>query len=468
MRVLFVSYEVYPLAKVGGLADVAGSLPKYLKQLGVDVDILMPLHGSIDRSVLSKTGRVQKTRFLRRPRFFDIYKTKLPQSEVSVFLLRNEDLMDSKEVYGSSDLALQAMSFSDAATSFAIEQGYDIVHLNDWHTGLMAVYLKQAEAGIKTVLSIHNLAYQGVYEDRYFELSGIKKAYQKDISVQEGLNFLKAGIEFSDKLSTVSPTYAKEIQTPEYGAGLEAILSRRNNDLVGILNGIDYSEYDPENDRRLWANFGLDNLKNKKINKCNLQKLVGLPGNNTAVIGLISRLVDQKGLDLIEEIKDDLMKLPVQLIVLGTGERRYELMFKELEEAYPDRVAAKLTFDLDLAQKIYGGADMFLMPSRYEPCGLGQMFAMRYGTIPVVRFTGGLADTVKEFDGLDSGNGFGFSDYKASGLLEAIDRALEVYSRPDCWRKVVYNAMSEDFSWNASAKNYISLYSEMLEVKGNA
>ncbi|HDP77418.1 MAG TPA: glycogen synthase [Mesotoga infera] len=468
MKVLFVSYEVYPLAKVGGLADVAGALPKYLKDLGVEIDILMPFHKSVDKYVTSKTGSILKTRFMEREISFELYKKSRPLGSVDVFLLGNEELMDSDEVYGASDLGLQAMSFSDAAAGFAADNGYDIVHLNDWHTGLMAVYLKQANAKCKTVFSIHNLAYQGTYCREYLQLSGIESRYLNDITEGSDINFMRAGLEYSDKLSTVSPTYANEIQTEEYGAGLEEVLSRRKKDLVGILNGIDYFEYDPERDPRLWVNYSLDSIEKKEINKSNLQVLVGLPKNRAPLFGLISRLVDQKGLDLIEEIRGELVRLPMQLIVLGTGEKKYEKMFKDLHENYPDKVAVKLAFDLDLAQKIYSGADFFLMPSRYEPCGLGQMFAMRYGTVPVVRYTGGLADTVKEYGLSDHGNGFGFVDYSGESLLEALKKALEVYNHDDFWREVVRNAMKEDFSWEASAKNYLSLYEQTLEVKGNA
>ncbi|MBN2219007.1 MAG: glycogen synthase [Kosmotogaceae bacterium] len=468
MKVLFVSYEVYPIAKVGGLADVAGSLPKYLKELGVEIDLLMPFHKSIDRNLAIRMDKHIKTRFVKREFSFDVSRMELPKSDVNVFLFDNERLMDSEEIYGASDFGLQAMCFSDAASGFAVEQGYNIVHLNDWQTGLIAVYLKHSEAECKTVFSIHNLAYQGSYGKEYLDLSGIDENYWNEISEEGKINFLKAGLVFSDKLSTVSPTYAKEIQTKEYGAGLENILSRRRSDLVGILNGIDYNEYDPERDGRLWTNFCQDNIESKKSNKANLQQLLGLPKKDDALIGLISRLVDQKGLDLIEDIKDELMKLPVQIVVLGTGESKYEDMFKMLQKNYPEKVAARLTFDLDLAQKIYGGADMFLMPSRYEPCGLGQMFAMRYGTIPVVRYTGGLADTVHEFDPENNGNGFGFVEYSAEKLLEALKKALSVYNQPELWKKAVRNAMRQDFSWGVSATNYLSLYKKILEASSDA
>ncbi len=466
LKILFVSYEVYPLAKVGGLADVAGSLPKALKGLGLDIDVLMPFHGSISEKGVENTGGIVCTESMKERYEFGVYLTKLPSSDVDVYLLKNDVLMDSREVYGSSNLGLQAMAFSDAAAAFAAGRGYDIVHLNDWHTGLMAVYLKERKAYPGTIISIHNLAYQGVYPEEYFELSGIAEENRDAVCSGESLNCLKAGLVFADMITTVSPTYAKEIQTQEYGAGLDGVLEERSDVLAGILNGIDFGEYDPATDKRLSVNFDSNTIDKKIENKRALQREVGLPESEDAVLGLISRLVDQKGLDLLAEIKDELMKLPVQLVILGTGEKKYEAMFKALQQEFPDKMAAMLTFNLDLAQKIYGGADMFLMPSRYEPCGLGQMFAMRYGTIPIVRYTGGLADTVQEFD-LSSleGNGFGFNDYSSAGLLESLKRALEIYKDGESWRRLVLNAMSGDFSWGASARNYLAVYEKTLEVK---
>ncbi len=469
MRVLFVSYEVYPLAKVGGLADVAGSLPKALKELGLDIDVLMPFHGSVQNRGIENTGRTVKTRFVKKEYEFELHRTKLPSSEVDLYLLKNDELMNAPEVYNVSDLGLQAMAFSDAASVFASEGGYDLVHLNDWHTGLMAVYLDQIGKPIRTLISVHNLAYQGVYPENYLRISGIERDRWGMVSSGDNINCLKAGLIASDMINTVSPTYAREIQTSEYGAGLDGVLRERKDDLIGILNGIDSTEYDPAKDRHLWVNFDSKNVEGKAINKGHLQDFVGLPRTDNAVIGLISRLVDQKGLDLIAAIKEDLMELPLQLIVLGTGEKKYEGMFERLQVECPDKIAAKITFNLDLAQKIYGGCDMFLMPSRYEPCGLGQLFAMRYGTVPVVRLTGGLADTVKEFDPSSfEGNGFGFYDYSPEELLETLKKAINAYEDQRTWSRIVSNAMEEDFSWKASARNYLAVYEKILEVKGDA
>lgn len=469
MRVLFVSYEVYPFAKVGGLADVAGSLPKALRELGVDIDVLMPYHGSVNPANIEPMHRTYSTTFTRKKFDFQLHASKLPGSKVSLFLLANDSLMDSKEIYGPSDLGLQAMAFSDAAVSFALERGYDLVHLNDWHTGLMAVYLAQSHSRAGTLISIHNLAYQGDYPREYFALSGIERSRRAAVSRGGNLNFLKAGIVFSDTINTVSPTYAREIQTREYGAGLDRILSERSKDLLGIVNGIDYREYDPATDPRLWARFDSRNLDGKATNREKLRDLLGLEHGEEPVIALISRLVDQKGLDLIEEVKEDLLALPIQLVVLGTGEKKYEEMFAKLEREHPGRVAAELTFDLDLAQKIYGGADLFLMPSRYEPCGLGQLFAMRYGTIPLVRYTGGLADTVKEFDPKGfTGNGFGFCEYDSGRLIETVERALKVYRAEKLWKRVIENAMNQDFSWKSSARKYLATYEKIMEEKRDA
>ncbi|HQQ56853.1 MAG TPA: glycogen/starch synthase, partial [Mesotoga sp.] len=321
----------------------------------------------------------------------------------------------------------------------------------------------------RTLISVHNLAYQGVYPENYLRISGIERDRWGMVSSGDNINCLKAGLIASDMINTVSPTYAREIQTSEYGAGLDGVLRERKDDLIGILNGIDSTEYDPAKDRHLWVNFDSKNVEGKAINKGHLQDFVGLPRTDNAVIGLISRLVDQKGLDLIAAIKEDLMELPLQLIVLGTGEKKYEGMFERLQVECPDKIAAKITFNLDLAQKIYGGCDMFLMPSRYEPCGLGQLFAMRYGTVPVVRLTGGLADTVKEFDPSSfEGNGFGFYDYSPEELLETLKKAIKAYEDQRTWSRIVSNAMEEDFSWKASARNYLAVYEKILEVKGDA
>ncbi len=464
-----VSYEVYPLAKVGGLADVVGSLPEYLKKQGIDVQIAMPYHRVVDAKAktIEKTELVLNTEKLKENYPFEVYKTYLEAGDIPVFLLKNDRLIDSDDVYGGSDLALQALGFSSAVFQLVKILNPDIVHCNDWQTGMVPVFLKtfMNEETPKTLLTIHNLGYQGTFDRYYYELSGLPEIYWEKGYVSTGgmFNFLKSGIVFSDFVSTVSPSYAEEIKTEEYGMGLNTLLLRLGERLVGIINGIDYSEYDPATDKRIPANFCLEDLSGKKECKKVLQEELGLACSEKPLIGLISRLVDQKGLDILAQVTEDLMKHDLQLVILGTGEERYEKMFKMLAAKFPGKVSANITFDINLAQKIYAGSDMFLMPSKYEPCGLGQMFAMRYGTVPIVRFTGGLKDTVKEFNfETEEGNGFGFYEYESIKLKEAIERALRAYNS-EKWSTIVKNAMKTDCSWEKSAGEYKKLYKRILK-----
>lgn len=469
VKILMVSYEVYPLAKVGGLADVVGSLPEYLVKRGIDVQIVMPYHRIVDKKAeyIEKADLILHTNELKQKYTFEVYRTHLKAGNVPVFLLKNDELIDSDDVYGGHDLGLQALAFSDAVFQLSKSLNPDIVHCNDWQTGMIPVFIKtySGDAMPRTLLTIHNLGYQGTFDEYYFELSNLPEQYWEKGYLSTGgmLNFLKSGIVFSDFVSTVSPTYADEIKTEEYGMGLNVLLSGLGDRLVGIINGIDYVEYNPETDKRIPANFSLEDLTGKKDCKVSLQKELGLPARKSAVVGLISRLVDQKGLDILAEAAEDLLSNDLQLVVLGTGEERYEKLFKELAEKYPEKVSANILFDINLAQKIYAGSDMFLMPSKYEPCGLGQMFAMRYGTVPVVRFTGGLKDTVKEFNSNNgTGNGFGFYAYSSLELKKAVERALITYNS-DNWIAVVKNAMKTDCSWENSAGEYEKLYKKIIE-----
>lgn len=462
MKVLFASYEIYPLAKVGGLADVAGTLPKYLKKLGIDIELVMPFHKAIKVNNIKKAGFKIRSENMGKKYTFDVFETVLPGSDVKVYLLKNDKLIDSDDVYGGSDLALQSMAFCDAVASMTKIIKPDLLHVNDWQSALAPAYIKAFHKGKPfTLLSIHNLGYQGNFPYKYFKLSGLPKSFFTKDGLEENgeISFLKAGILFSDMINTVSATYSKEIQTEEYGWNLAKYLRKRKKNLKGILNGIDYIENDPATDIRIPSNFTADDPNNKAVCKEALQKELGLPVNSKIpMLGLISRLVTQKGLDLIETISDDLFKMNLQLVVLGTGDEHFENFFKEAAVKHPDKVSAKITFNIDLAQKIYAASDYFLMPSMYEPCGLGQMFAMRYGTIPIVRYTGGLKDTVIEYNGRTrTGNGFGFTNYKERALLKAIKRATGFYEKPS-WPKLVNNAFNTNCSWDKSAKKYLKLY----------
>ncbi len=317
-----------------------------------------------------------------------------------------------------------------------------------------------------TVFTIHNLQYQGLFPRQTLPLLGISDEYftPERLEFYGNINFMKAGIIYADFINTVSKKYALEIQTPEYGERLDGLLRKRAQDLYGIINGIDYEEHNPETDTRIFQNYSLESIDLKKSNKLGLQKEIGLPASNAPLIGIVSRLVDQKGLDLISSIFTQMMDLGVQLVLLGSGDDYYQKLFAELKMKYPNQVGIFLGFNLELAQKIYAGADMFLMPSRFEPCGLSQLISLRYGTIPVVREVGGLADTIQDYDEKEGkGNGFSFKPYEASTLLETIKRAVTIYlDQPGQWRHLMGNAMKCDYSWSRSAQEYVMLYEKAI------
>ncbi|PLV56997.1 glycogen synthase [Thermotoga sp. SG1] len=485
MRVVFVSYEVFPFAKVGGLADVAGTLPKYLEKQGVEVFIVMPKHKLVEKNAekfdydLKKVASDISVSYVKTSEKFDIYESTLPGSNVKTYFVANEYYFSADDVYAGPDLGEQSIFFSAATLDLVkhLDLKPDAIHVNDWQTALIPVYLKTLYrddpyfSKTATVFTIHNLGYQGVFDPRYLSFSGLPD-YVFSIDGLEfygQLNFLKGGIVFSDVINTVSPTYAEEIQTEEYGEKLDGVLRMRSKDLYGILNGIDYELYNPATDRRIYVNYDVNHLELKWENKVKLQEELKLPvKKETAVAGLISRLVPQKGLDLLIDIMDYLTLFDLQIVVLGTGDEYYENALRRFQEKYPDKVSVNIKFDVDLAQKIYAGSDIFLMPSKYEPCGLGQMFSMRYGTVPVVRYTGGLADTVKEYDPQTmEGTGFGFKPFDSSYFLKAISRALHFYYREkEQWKRIMTNAMNTDLSWDRSAKEYVELYKKALSKVG--
>lgn len=482
MRVAIAAYEVYPFAKVGGLADVVGSLPKALEKLSniEEVIVIMPRHKIVEKNAEKFGYELELVKggipvpLLRSNEKFDIYLSKLPGSNVKVYMIGNDYYYSSEKVYEGPDPAEPEIFFS-AAVLYALKEinfKPDILHVNDWHTALIPVYLKTVfredpfYEGTATVLTLHNIGapYQGRIDKSYMEFAGLPD-YLFNIDGLEfygQINLLKGGILFADVINTVSPTYAQEIQTEEFGNGLEGVLRVRSADLYGILNGIDRTVYDDLLKKVGYESFELEKLEKKAQNKERLRKEFGLEKSEAPLIGMITRLVDQKGLDLIYEIFDYITLLGVQFIVLGTGDPKYEEMFKEMEKKYPGRVSANITFNNELAAKIYASSDMFLMPSRYEPCGLGQMFAMRYGTVPIVRYTGGLADSVKEYDPeAKKGTGFGFKPYDSAYLLKAIARAVYFYDT-DHWKEIVKDAMEQDFSWERSASDYLKLYKTAL------
>lgn len=473
LKILFVSSEVAPFAKTGGLADVAGSLPRAIAEKGHDVRIVMPRYKYIDCPMETRfdfpvmmKGR-KETAIIRESYLETSYGKGM--ARVPVYFIDNYQYFDRDSLYCFFDEAERFAFFCRAVLEMlpGLEFKPDVIHCNDWQTGPIPALLKEQYGiipfyqDIATVLTIHNLHYQGNYPKDCLELLGFSDEYYHPdrLEFYGDVSFLKAGLVYADIINAVSKTYAREIKTPEYGERLDGLLRKRSLDLYGIVNGINCEEYDPWTDPVIAANYNFESIDRKKENKRFLQKTLGLPAADVPVFGLISRLVDQKGLDLLEDIFDDLMQMDVQLAVLGTGDIRYEKLFRAMSRQYPAKVAAHIGFDTVLAQQIYAGCDLFLMPSRFEPCGLGQLIALRYGTVPVARKTGGLADTVVDYDpGKQKGNGFVFVEYRPEGLLDAIRRALIMYSRPDLWHAMVRSAMQMDFSWPVSAGEYVKLY----------
>jgi starch synthase len=476
-NILFVSAEVAPFAKVGGLADVAGGLPRALKQLGHDVRIVMPCYRMIEtdpRWTVSDASPkfdvpiregVTETAWLRQTTM---------EGDIPVYLVAHDTYFkqatESTKVY---TLDPDPYIFFDRAVAEAGPQlGWtpDVLHCHDWQTGLVPVFLEHFYADsaywgeAARVFTIHNLAYQGDFDPYVLHLAGLPNwmfTYDK-LEYYGRINFLKGGVIYSDLTNTVSRTYANEIQTPEFGCGLDGLMRymHEQNRLFGIVNGIDFEEYNPETDKRIPANFSAEKPAGKFKCRAALRKECGLPSTkNAPVIGLVSRFADQKGFDLIAAASEQILAQGVQLVVLGTGDPNYEKFFQELSERYPKQVKAFFKFDTDLAQRIYAGSDLFLMPSRFEPCGLGQLMALRYGTLPIVRSTGGLADTIVNYNARSGkGNGFAFSQYSPDALLDAVTRAVDTWRDEHRRTELVDRALRSDFSWGASARKYIDLY----------
>ncbi|OCL26627.1 starch synthase [Orenia metallireducens] len=477
LKILFVSSEVAPFAKTGGLADVAGSLPQAIKEEGHDIRVVMPQYRQIPWDYLQNLEH--QLHFRTRVGWRDNYVgvNSLEREGVINYFIDNKNYFDRDSLYDNKDKHIQFAYFCRAVLEMLPKINFqpDIIHCNDWQTGPLSIMLKENYQtydfykDIKTVYTIHNLRYQGVFGKEVLDdvLALHSKYWDWGVVCHDDcINYMKMGIEMSDMITTVSKTYASEIKTPYFGEGLDYVLRMNADDLYGIVNGISYQENDPTSDNRIYANYSADNLSGKYENKRRLQEDMGLPiREDVPVISLISRLVEQKGLDLISAIVDELLQEDIQLIILGTGEYFYEEMFKDIGRRYPNKVAANIRYDSNLAQKIYAGSDIFLMPSKYEPCGLGQLFSLRYGTIPLVRETGGLNDTIKSYNEVTGeGNGFTFKNYNAHDMLYTIRRAINLYHQPELWDKLVRRAMSFDFSWNKSANEYIELYCRLLGI----
>ena len=473
MKVLFVASEGLPFSKTGGLADVVEALPKALVALGHEVGVLLPRYQNTKAvAVIAPSLTVSLDRTLRFPAIMDGGAL----NRVHYYFVQDREYFERPHLYGVNgkdypDNAERFAEFARAAIEFMKHVWLpDVVHCHDWQSALVPVLLRTQYAkdttvqGVPVVFTIHNMGYHGLFRREVLEAIGLPdELFQiHGLEFFAKVNFLKGGLLFSDYLTTVSRRYAKEIQTAEYGHGLDGVVRTRADRLIGILNGVDYSEWSPETDKFIAARYSAKDLSGKLACKKDLLEAFGLPLGlmNRPVIGIVSRFVDQKGFDLIAQAAVDLLQEDVSLVALGTGEPKYEKMFRDLSSHHHGRVAVKVAYDNALAHKVEAGADIFLMPSRYEPCGLNQIYSLKYGTVPVVRATGGLDDTIEQFDPeTGSGTGFKFQPYEANALLGAVRSALAVYHHePATWHRIQANGMSKDFSWQASAIEYARLY----------
>jgi starch synthase len=482
MDVVVAASEVAPFAKTGGLADVGGALPKFVAELGHDVAVILPLHRQAREAgeEIQDTGRTVAVPIMDRSVRGRIFESRLPGSDVPAYLIGNDDYFDRDSLYVDpatnedyKDNCERYVFFSRAVleAAEALDRRPDVIHCNDWQTGLIPVYLRtlyargRAVSGAASLFTVHNLAYQGVFWHWDMKLTGLDWGLfnWKQLEYYGNLNCLKAGLVFADVLNTVSKRYAEEIQTEEFGCGLDGVLRERSGDLYGVVNGVDYGVWNPETDPLIPAHYSAEDLSGKGTCKRALLESVGLPERGEApLVGIISRLSPQKGFDILELALEDILALGIQMVVLGTGEPKYHEMFEAAAGTHPKALAACLTFSNEMAHRIEAGSDLFLMPSRYEPCGLNQLYSLRYGTVPVVRAAGGLADTVidctEETLADGTATGFVFEHYDPAALLEAVERAMETLGRRDDWARLVRTGMAQDWSWARGAREYERLY----------
>jgi starch synthase len=476
MKVVFAIAEADPFIKTGGLGEVGGSLPSALQRQGADVRVIMPKHSVIPEHFRKKFKHLNHFHVPLAWRRQYCGLEELTYNGIHYYFIDNEYYFKRSNLYGEFDEAEQYAFFSRAVLESLVhlpEFKPDIIHCHDWHTALIPLLLKEFYSkeplyySLKSVFTIHNLKYQGIFPREVLtDVVGLEEKYftNETLEFNGAVNYMKAGLLYADKITTVSPTYAEEIQYSFYGEKLEGILQKRKDSLAGILNGIDYEIYNPYSDPYINAPYGTS-LQAKEDNKNDLQRILGLPvRSDVPMLGMVSRLVDQKGLDLLSFIMEEILMLDVQMVILGTGERQYEETLRHFTAKYPEKLAFRKEFNDQLAHKIYAGIDMLLMPSRFEPCGISQMIAMRYGTIPIVRETGGLKDTVtpyNEFTG--EGNGFTFMNYNAHELLFTVQRAVKVFgSDKSAWTKLKRSAMKRDSSWDLSAEAYMKIYRSLL------
>jgi len=480
MKIAYVASEVYPFSKTGGLADVSSALPAELAKLGNEVIIFSPKYFTVDEKKYNlKYQDLIGTMPIRIKEIVHnvyVHKGNLHNSNVQIYFIDYPNFFHRELFYtNDADEADRFILFSKAVIELIqrLKWKPDIIHCNDWQTGLVPLFIKDNYSWDKlfnntaTIFTIHNIGYQGIFDDDTLAKAEIKAEYFYNFGEVEhagNVNFMKAGISFADVINTVSETYASELMTKDYSAGLDYILQYRSHDFYGILNGVDYDIWNPASDNLIKQNYSFENIEKKVENKKFLLNQFGMRFNkDVPLIGIISRLAIQKGFDLISLSLDYLSKLNCQWIILGAGEKYYEEMFQSFAYYHPEKAACYIGYNNELAHQIEAGADMFLMPSHYEPCGLNQIYSLKYGTVPIVRKTGGLADTVQDWDemksfGLETGNGFSFENYDGFGLTNAVDRALKYFENKKTWNQIIKNGMSKNFSWQNSAKKYIELY----------
>jgi starch synthase len=477
MRIAMISPEVTPFAKTGGLADVAGTLAVALERLGHEVSLVMPAYRCVLQGdfALEETPMRFSVPLADRHETGTVLKARLGKN-ISIHLIRADRYFDRDSLYGTSagdypDNAERFVFFSRAALEILRRDPVDIVHCHDWQSALAIVFLKNQPdqypglTSSRTVFTVHNLGFQGIFAGSEWSLLNLDRSLfsPEQLEFYGGINFLKGALLYADKITTVSPTYAVEIMGEEQGFGLEGVLRRRAGDVIGILNGVDYSQWNPAVDPWIAEHYTESNLTAKRSCKRSLQRALGLPTQDkTPLLGIVSRLTSQKGFDLVEKIFDPLIERDLQIAILGSGDERYEAFFRRAAEQFPKKIGVRVGFDEALAHQIEAGADIFLMPSHYEPCGLNQMFSLKYGTVPVVRDVGGLKDTVEDFD-LEpgTGTGFVFGPYEPEALMAVIERALRVYADKKAWTALRRRAMSKDFSWQRSADAYSRLYQQL-------
>lgn len=481
MNILFASSEVFPFAKTGGLADVMGALPEALSKRGHRCSIILPYYKCVkEKNFSPKLFKKDVTlKINNKNDLFDLYLLK--HGNVDVYFVEKDEYYDRAHLYNTPqgdypDNALRFGFFAKAilASISCCIGRQDVLHCNDWQSALIPLYIKLLHKddknfiGTKTLFTIHNMAYQGVFDRKFMEPLGIPG----DLFVPKGLefygkiNFMKAGLIYSDAIGTVSEGYSREILTPEFGCGLDVFLRTRKKDLYGIVNGVDYSVWNPETDKFIIERYSKKDLSGKRHCKEDLLQEFHIEGDTgRPLVGMITRLAEQKGIDLVSKCMADILRLKVDFVILGFGEEKYNALFSDLAKKYKGRVGAKIGFDNALAHKIEAGCDIFLMPSKYEPCGLNQLYSLKYATVPVVRAVGGLDDTVTEFDpSTEKGNGFKFKKATRKALLKELDKAIHVYKNKKLWNILLHNGLSCDFSWDSSAEKYERLYNKLTTI----